>query len=102
MIHRVLNRHYSNRSFLKIWGIPRFLSKFINKPKHGCCRVSEETDVPAETIVRLARDYSSITPSMIVQNMSGAQRTEHGAYVAGSQFYLALLTGNIGKRGRGL
>lgn len=65
-------------------------------------RVSEETDVPVETIVRLARDYSSITPSMIVQNMSGAQRTEHGAYVAASQFYLALLTGNIGKRGAGV
>ncbi len=65
-------------------------------------RVSEETDVPVETIVRLARDYSSITPSMIVQNMSGAQRTEHGAYVAASQFYLALLTGNIGQRGAGV
>lgn len=65
-------------------------------------RVSAETDVPVETIVRLARDYSSITPSMIVQNMSGAQRTEHGAYVAASQFYLALLTGNIGKRGAGV
>ncbi len=39
---------------------------------------------------------------MIVQNMSGAQRTEFGAYVAASQFYLALLTGNIGKKGAGI
>ena len=65
-------------------------------------RVTEETDVPIETIYRLARDYSSIQPAMIVQNMSGAQRTEFGAYVAGSQFYLALLTGNIGKKGNGI
>nr|WP_314265788.1 molybdopterin-dependent oxidoreductase [uncultured Moellerella sp.] len=64
--------------------------------------VSAETDIPQETIVRLARDYSDLTPSMIVQNMSGAQRTEHGTYVAASQFYLALLTGNIGKRGAGI
>ncbi len=39
---------------------------------------------------------------MIVQNLSGAQRTEFGTYVAASQFYLALLTGNIGKRGAGI
>lgn len=65
-------------------------------------RVTEETDIPEQTVLRLARDYASTTPSMIIQNMSGAQRTEFGTYVAASQFYLALLTGNIGKRGAGV
>ena len=64
--------------------------------------VSRETDVPVQTILRLARDYSTTMPAMIVQNMSGAQRTEHGTYVVASQFYLALLTGNIGKPGAGV
>lgn len=65
-------------------------------------KTSKETDIPQETIIRLARDYATIKPAMIVQNMSGAQRTEFGAYVAASQFYLALLTGNIGKKGAGI
>lgn len=63
---------------------------------------SKETDVPVRTIYRLAREFSTSQPAMIIQNMSGAQRTEHGTYVAGSQFYLALLTGNIGKAGAGI
>ncbi|WP_025123627.1 MULTISPECIES: molybdopterin-dependent oxidoreductase [unclassified Serratia (in: enterobacteria)] len=65
-------------------------------------RVAAETEIPAHTILRLARDYGTTAPAMIVQNMSGAQRTEFGTYVAASQFYLALLTGNIGKRGAGI
>lgn len=65
-------------------------------------RVAAETDIPVGTILRLARDYASNAPAMIIQNMSGAQRTEFGTYVAASQFYLALLTGNIGKRGAGV
>lgn len=65
-------------------------------------RVSAETDIPVETILRLTHEYCANTPSMIVQNMSGAQRTEFGAYVAASQFYLAILTGNIGKAGAGI
>lgn len=65
-------------------------------------KVSAETEIPEHTIVRLTRDYAGTTPSMIVQNMSGAQRTEFGTYTAASQFYLALITGNIGKRGAGV
>ncbi len=65
-------------------------------------KVEAETDVPAQTVLRLARDYASTQPAMIIQNMSGAQRTEFGTYVAASQFYLALITGNIGKRGAGV
>lgn len=62
----------------------------------------KETDVPRETIIRLAREYALNKPSMIIQNMSGAQRTEYGTYVAASQFYLAFVTGNIGKPGTGI
>ncbi|MBV6691874.1 molybdopterin-containing oxidoreductase family protein [Serratia quinivorans] len=65
-------------------------------------KVTAETDVPQATLLRLAREYASNKPSMIVQNMSGAQRTEFGTYVAASQFYLALLTGNMGKAGGGV
>lgn len=62
----------------------------------------KETDVPSGTISRLAREYALNKPAMIIQNMSGAQRTEYGTYVSASQFYLALVTGNIGKPGTGI
>jgi anaerobic selenocysteine-containing dehydrogenase len=39
---------------------------------------------------------------MIIQNMSGAQRTEFGTYVAASQFYLAMFTGSYGTAGGGV
>lgn len=65
-------------------------------------KTSQETDVPEETIIRLAREYATNKPAMIIQNMSGAQRTEYGTYVVASQFYLAILTGNIGKAGAGV
>lgn len=65
-------------------------------------KAAEETDVPKETILRLARDYATTKPAMIIQNMSGAQRTEYGTYTVASQFYLALFTGNIGKAGAGV
>ncbi len=65
-------------------------------------RTQAETDVPAATVVKLAREYARSPASMIIQNMSGAQRTEFGTYVAASQFYLALLTGQIGRAGTGV
>lgn len=65
-------------------------------------RVEKETEVPKGTIIRLAREYATNKPAMIIQNMSGAQRTEYGTYVVASQFYLAFVTGNIGKAGAGV
>ncbi len=65
-------------------------------------KTEAETDVPAATVTRLARDYATAKPAMIIQNMSGAQRTEFGAYVAASQIYLALFTGSYGKAGGGI
>lgn len=65
-------------------------------------KVEEETDVPAETVLRLARDYARTKPAMIIQNMSGAQRTEYGTYAVASQIYLAAFTGSYGKAGGGV
>jgi anaerobic selenocysteine-containing dehydrogenase len=39
---------------------------------------------------------------MIINNMGSFQRTEFGTQAVGGQFYLALLTGNIGKPGTGV
>jgi anaerobic selenocysteine-containing dehydrogenase len=65
-------------------------------------KVQEETDVPAGTVIRLAHDYATAKPAMIVPNMGGFQRTEYGSYAVGAQFYLAAFTGNFGKAGGGV
>ena len=65
-------------------------------------KVQEETDVPAETVIRLARDYATIKPAMIVTNMGGFQRTEYGSYIVGLHNYLCVFTGNWGKAGNGI
>lgn len=62
-------------------------------------KVEEESTVPAGTVIHLARDYAKADRAMIIQNMSGAQRTEYGVYAVATQFYLALVTGHIGKPG---
>lgn len=64
--------------------------------------VEAETDVPAATVERLAREYGTIKPAMIIQNMGGFQRTEWGVYAAVSHMHLAVLTGNIGGTGNGI
>lgn len=65
-------------------------------------KVQEETDVPAETVIRLAHDYATIKPAMMITNMGSFQRTEYGSYAVGAQFYLAAFTGNWGKPGNGI
>lgn len=65
-------------------------------------KVEQETDVPAGTVLRLAREYSSRRPAMIIQNMGGFQRTEYGSYAVAAHIYLAVFTGNIGKAGTGI
>lgn len=61
-----------------------------------------ETGVPAAKVVELARAYAQSGASMIVQNMGSFQRVENGTYAAAGHFYLALLTGNIGRAGAGI
>lgn len=65
-------------------------------------KTEEITRVPASTMVRLAREFAATKPAAIVQNMSGAQRTEFGTYTAVSQVYLAAFTGNYGMPGAGV
>lgn len=65
-------------------------------------KVEEVTDVPAGTIRRIAMDYAQSEKAMIIQNMSGAQRTEYGAHMVATQCYLPLVTGHIGKAGTGI
>lgn len=64
--------------------------------------VEETTGVPAAQVIELASDYSSSPASMIVNNMGAFQRTQFGSQAVGAQFYLALLTGNIGRAGTGV
>lgn len=65
-------------------------------------KVEEITRVPASTVVRLAREIAGTKPMAIVQNMSGAQRTEFGTYTVVSQVYLNAFTGNFGMPGAGV
>jgi len=60
------------------------------------------TTVPAGAVVRLAREFAATKPAAIMQNMSGAQRTEFGTYTVASQLYLATFTGNWGIPGAGV
>lgn len=65
-------------------------------------KVEEETGVPAKTVEALAKAYATSGASMIIANMGSFQRTEYGTYAAAGHFYLALLTGNIGRAGTGV
>lgn len=64
--------------------------------------VEKTTSVPAATVKELAHDYATSKASMIVNNMGSFQRTEFGSQAVGGQYYLAFLTGNIGKAGTGI
>jgi anaerobic selenocysteine-containing dehydrogenase len=60
------------------------------------------TTVPAAAVIRMAREFAATKPAAIMQNMSGAQRTEFGTYTVASQLYLATFTGNWGIPGAGV
>ena len=53
------------------------------------------TAVPAETIVRIAREYATIKPSMLYQGY-GMQRRAYGEQVVRAGCVLAAITGNVG------
>ena len=58
--------------------------------------VEKETSVPAKMVTKLANDYATIKPAMIVQNVGGFQRTQYGGMAVMAQVYLAAFTGNYG------
>ncbi len=53
------------------------------------------TQVPAETIARLAREYATTKPAMLYQGY-GMQRRAYGEQVVRAGAVLAAITGNIG------
>jgi anaerobic dimethyl sulfoxide reductase subunit A len=53
------------------------------------------TGVPAETIVRIAREYATIKPSVLYQGY-GMQRRAYGEQVVRAGCVLAAITGNVG------
>ena len=56
------------------------------------------TTVPRETIVRLAREYATAGPAMLVQGY-GMQRRAYGEQVVRAGCVLAAITGNVGISG---
>ena len=56
------------------------------------------TSVPAETIVRIAREYATIKPSVLYQGY-GMQRRAYGEQVVRAGCVLAAITGNVGMPG---
>ena len=60
------------------------------------------TGAPPDSIAALTREYAAAKPAAIIQNMAGAQRTDHGTLTVIGHLYLASLTGNIGVLGGGV
>ncbi|MBT3750094.1 MAG: molybdopterin-dependent oxidoreductase, partial [Bacteroidetes bacterium] len=56
------------------------------------------TGIPAETIVRIAREYATIKPAMLYQGY-GMQRRAYGEQVVRAGCVLAAISGNIGIHG---
>ena len=60
------------------------------------------TGAPADSVAAVAREYAAVKPAAIIQNMAGAQRTDHGTLTVIGHLYLASLTGNVGMLGGGV
>ena len=60
------------------------------------------TGAPPDLVVAVARELAAAKPAAIIQNMAGAQRTDHGTLTVIGQLYLASLTGNVGVLGGGV
>ncbi len=60
------------------------------------------TGAPADSFASVAREFAAAKPAAIIQNMAGAQRTDHGTLTVIGHLYLAALTGNVGVLGGGV
>ncbi|MEE2638231.1 MAG: molybdopterin-dependent oxidoreductase [Acidobacteriota bacterium] len=60
------------------------------------------TGASPDLVTTVAREFAAAKPAAIIQNMAGAQRTEHGTLTVIGQLYLASLTGNVGVLGGGV
>lgn len=56
------------------------------------------TKVPADTIIRLAREYATAKPAALMQGY-GPQRNAYGEQIVRGGTVLAAMTGNVGKSG---
>ena len=64
--------------------------------------VERLTGAPADVVAPVTREYAATRPAAIIQNMAGAQRTDHGTLTVIGHLYLASLTGNVGMLGGGV
>lgn len=64
-------------------------------------RTAELTGVPAETVVRLAREYATTRPAALLPGY-GLQRYANGGHTVRALDALAAITGNIGRAGGGI
>jgi anaerobic selenocysteine-containing dehydrogenase len=64
--------------------------------------VHRVTGAPADSVAAVTREYAAVRPAAIIQNMAGAQRTDHGTLTVIGHLYLAALTGNVGMLGGGV
>ena len=64
--------------------------------------VEAECGVPAETVVRLAREYAAAGKAMIIMNMGGFMRVYYGSDAVANIANLSLFCGQLGARGNGV
>ena len=64
--------------------------------------VERLTGAPGDVVAPVTREYAATRPAAIIQNMAGAQRTDHGTLTVIGHLYLASLTGNVGLLGGGV
>ena len=64
--------------------------------------VHQVTGVAPDDVTAVARELATAKPAAIIQNMAGAQRTDHGTLTVIGHLYLASLTGNVGVLGGGV
>lgn len=83
---------------IKVSPVFQIIEDTIMRPEYSPEVVAEITDVPAETITKLARDYATQRPSSIIIGM-GLNHRLHGDLTIRSVLLLSALVGAHGKAG---
>jgi formate dehydrogenase major subunit len=100
MAHVIVTEHLVDQAFIdsRVSGYDAFVQYVKDWPPE---RVADVGGVEADAIRTAARLYATTKPAMIIH---GLGTTEHvqGTDAVGALINLALLTGNIGKRGSGV
>ncbi len=105
LMHVIFSEGLENRDYLAACTTGSAeLRTHAMSPEHAPAIVAEATGIPAETIVRLAREYAACSrakPAVIRVNY-GIQRSENGGTAARAVCMLPLVTGSWKQRGGGL